>query len=323
MRKPVNTHDRGYGEDQAVACDLNDLGQALAGDLRQRRDGRVKAFDPRRPNIARVWKRWLGGKDSHGADRAAADALTAEFPEIALVARASRQFVTRAVGHVSAQGITQYIDIGSGLPLSPAVHDVARKARPGARVAYVDNDPVVLSHADALLAVDSAIAVVPGDLRDPDGLLSSAELRAVIDLRQPVCILLAAVVHFATATEADAITGAVAAAMAPGSYLIVSAGTSTGTSRALIARLAATYQGTTPVTFRAETEIAAWFDGLDLLPPGLVDVWAWRPDGEWYWPAPPSARMLGAVARKPDAGRGRPEAGVVSHHALRDGVGTK
>jgi O-methyltransferase involved in polyketide biosynthesis len=323
MRKPVNTHDRGSGEDQAVSGDMSELRPALASDLWQPRDGRVKPFDPCRPNIARVWNRWLGGKDSHGADRAAADALAAEFPEIALVARASRQFVTRAVGHVGAQGITQYIDIGAGLPLSPAVHDVARTAQPGARVAYVDNDPVVLCHADALLAVDCGIAVVPGDVRDLDGILSSAELRAVIDLRQPVCIVLAAVLHFVTAAEADAITAAVAAAVAPGSYLIVSAGTSTGTSPALIAGLAAACQGTTAVTFRAEAEIGAWFDGLDPVPPGLVDVWAWRPVGEWYWPAPPSVRMLGAAARKADVGRGRPEAGGVSHNALRDGAGRK
>jgi hypothetical protein len=156
-----------------------------------------------------------------------------------------------------------------------------------------------LTHASAILAGGPGIAVVPGDMRDPDAILGSPDLRALIDLQQPVCVVLASVLHFVTPAEADAAVGAFAAAMAPGSYLIVSAGTSTGTSPALIARLAAIYQGTTVVTGRTEAEIAAYLTGLDLEPPGLVDVWAWRPDTEWYWPPPPSARVLGAVARKP------------------------
>lgn len=200
------------------------------------------------PSIARVYDRWLGGKDNYQADRYAADTVAAQFPEVALVARANRQFVARAVAHVAFRGITQFIDVGTGLPAMPSVDAIARKTQPGARVAYVDNDPVVLCHARALLAGRPGVAVVAGDLRQPGAILGSPDLRGLIDLRQPVCVILASVLHFVTAPEADAAVAAFTAAMAPGSYLICSAGTSTGTSPALIARLQAAYQATTVVT---------------------------------------------------------------------------
>jgi S-adenosyl methyltransferase len=308
--------DAGHGvtartpERAAVTGDLGELRSVLAGDLDQPPAAGGPPFDAGTPSVARVYDRWLGGKDNFAADRAAADALTAEFPEIAELARANRQFVTRAVRHVAARGVTQYIDVGTGLPASPAVHEAARNRQPGARVAYVDNDPVVLSHARAFLAGSPGVVVVPGDMREPEAILGSPDLRALIDLRQPVCVVLTAVLHFVAPGEADAITAAFTAAMAPGSYLILSAGTSTGTSPALISRLAAAYRGAAVVTGRAEGEIAAYFTGLQLEPPGLVDVWAWRPEREWFWPRPPSARVLGAVARKPSARLEQPGAGL-------------
>jgi hypothetical protein len=260
------------------------------------------------PSIARVYDRWLGGKDNYEADRYVADTVAAEFPEVALVAQANRQFVARAVAHVAFKGITQFIDVGTGLPATPSVDAVASKAQPGARIAYVDNDPVVLCHARAILAGGPGVAVVAGDMRQPGAILDSPELRGLIDLSQPVCVILASVLHFVTAPEADAAVAAFTAAMAPGSYLICSAGTSTGTSPALIARLQAAYQGTTVVTGRPEAEIAGYFDGLDLVPPGLTDVWAWRPDRQWFWPPPPSARIIGGVARKLATASGSPVA---------------
>jgi uncharacterized SAM-dependent methyltransferase len=225
----------------------------------------------------------------------------AEFPEIALVARANRAFVLRAVAYVAAQGITQFIDIGAGLPTSPSIHQTAARISPAARVAYVDHDPVVLARARAraLLATSPAVTVLAGDLRQPEATLSSPGLRRIIGLDQPVCVVLAAVLHFLPADEADAAVTAFCRAMAPGSYLIISSGTSTGVSPALIDRLQAAYQDTTVVTGRTADEIAAYFTGLHLVPPGLTDVWAWRPETEWYWPPPSSARILGAVARKP------------------------
>ena len=178
---------------------------------------------------------------------------------------------------------------------------------------YIDNDPVVLAHARALLA-GPGVRVVAGDMRRPGVILASPELYDVIDLDQPACVILASVLHFATGAEADAIVARFTAAMAPGSYLILSAGTSTGTDPALIDGLAAVYQDTAVITGRTEAEIAGYFTGLDIEPPGLTDVWAWRPgrQSQWQWP-PTGARILGGVARKPGSpaatashGTGRP-----------------
>jgi len=219
--------------------------------------------------------------------------------DIPQVARANRQFVTRAVRHVAGEGIRQFIDVGAGLPTAPAVHQTAQEVNPGARVAYVDNDPLVLAYARALLAKGPGVTVIPGDLRDPAPILANPDLRLLLDPDQPVCILLASVLHFLLPAEADATVATFRAAMAPGSYLIVSAGTSTGTSRALIDRLRSAYADTSDITGRPAEEIAAWLTGLDVIPPGLVDVDAWRPGSPRHWLTRPDARIIGAVARKP------------------------
>jgi S-adenosyl methyltransferase len=159
---------------------------------------------------------------------------------------------------------------------------------------------VVLSHARALMATGQREVVVLGDMRWPGAILTSPKLRHLIHLDEPLCVILASVLHFVTAAEADAIVAAFVAAMVPGSFLVLSAGTSTGTDPALLERLSATYQDTAVVTGRTEAEIAAYFSGLRLEPPGLTDVWAWRPDAGRQWP-PSGARILGAVARKPAA----------------------
>ncbi|HUY51061.1 MAG TPA: SAM-dependent methyltransferase [Streptosporangiaceae bacterium] len=183
--------------------------------------------------------------------------------------RRARPFVTRAVRYVAAQGITQYIDVGAGLPTAPAVHETAQEVDLAARVAYVDNDSLVLAHARALLAGGPGVTVVPGDMRDPAAILANHDLRTLIDLDQPTCILLASVLHFITPAEADASVAEFRAAIAPGSYLVISAGTSTGTSPALIDRLRSTYANTSDITGRPAEEIAAWFTGMDVIPPGL------------------------------------------------------
>ncbi len=252
------------------------------------------------PNIARMYDRWIGGKDHLAADRQAADRVAAEFPQVARLARANREFVLRAVAHVATQGIAQFVDIGTGLPTAPTVGQVARNACPAARVAYVDNDPVVLAHARALLASSPAVSVISADLRQPAALLTWAEADGLIDLGHPACLILAAVLHFLTVGEADAIMATIRAAIVPGSYLIVSAGTSTGTDPALIELLQAAYAGTTAVTARPEAEIAAYIADWDLVPPGLTDVGRWRPHHRGHQ-ATPGARIIGAIARKPAA----------------------
>jgi O-methyltransferase involved in polyketide biosynthesis len=266
-------------------------------------------FDTSAPNIARVYNYWLGGKDHHAADRQAADSVLTDFPEVALVARANREFVTRAIRHVARQGIVQFIDIGAGLPASPAVHEAAQDITADARVAYVDNDPLVLAHARALLAGDPGVAVVNADMREPETILDSRVLRGFIDLDQPVCILLASVLHFLPANQADTTVALLRKRMSPGSYLIISAGTSTGTDPQLIRCLQSAYADATPVTGRTADEIAAWFDGFSLARPGLTNVWAWRPSGPQCLPRPEMtrARFLAGVGRKlADAPRWQP-----------------
>jgi O-methyltransferase involved in polyketide biosynthesis len=289
-------YDRsGQQRDYPVEEELAALREAVPGG----QHAAAPPLDARAPNIARAYNYLLGGKDHYAADRKAADSVLADFPEIALVARANREFVTRSVRHVARLGVTQFIDAGAGLPASPAVHEAAQQAAPAARAAYVDNDPLVLAHARALLAGGPGVTVVDGDLRDPEAILGSPALRGLIDLGQPLCVLLTSVLHFLTAAEADAAVAAFTTAMAGGSYLIVSAGTSTGTDPALIEGLRSAYAGASVITGRTEQEIAAWFTGLDLLPPGLVEVQAWRPASRRYWLTSTSARMVGAVGRKP------------------------
>jgi hypothetical protein len=278
-----------------VTGDLAELRAMLA--VGANGQGGLVAYDPAVPSIARMYNYWTGGKDHHLADRQVANSVLADFPEVATVARANRDFVTRAVAWVAAQGISQFLDIGAGLPAEPAVHEIAQRVNPAARTVYVDNDRLVITHARALLA-GPGVAVVPGDLRDPASILADSTKAGAIDLGKRVCVLLAAVLHFLTPDEADAAVAAFTQAMVPGSYLIVSAGTSTGTDPALLSRLRAAYSSTSIVTGRTAPEIEAWFDGLELVPPGVVEVRAWRPGCRLRSLAPVAARILGGVAWK-------------------------
>ena len=291
---------RGVSPHTIVTSDLDELRFLLtAGARPQPQSVEGQASGTGAPSIAGMYSHWLRGKDNFEADRIAADAIRAEFPQVAYVARANRDFVTRAVRHVAAQGVTQYLDIGAGLPASPAVHEIAQNADPRACVAYIDCDPVVVAHLRArTLLAGPGVVVMAGDVREPHGVLACSGPLGLIDLGQPVCVILAAVLHFVTPQEADATVAALTRAVAPGSYLIVSAGTSAGTDPALVDRMQAAYAGAAVVTSRAESEIAAYFTGLRLESPGLTEVWAWRPGSDRYW-APANARILGGVGRKP------------------------
>jgi SAM-dependent methyltransferase len=292
----------GLNPHTVVTADLSELRGVLepAGAVPD-----LAAFTAARANIARMYDRWLGGKDNFEADRAAADGVQERFPEVAEVARANRAFLARAVRCVARHGVSQFIDAGAGLPASPNVHEIAREEAPDARVVYVDHDPVVLSHARALLAVDANVSVVAGDIRDPARMLADPALTGLIDAGDPVCVLLVSVLHFLAAGDADEAVAAFRRWMAPGSYLVISAGTTTGTDPELLRQLQAAYGDTAPVTGRTAAEIEAWFDGFSLARPGVVDVWAWRP-GSIQRPARSRARMLAGVGRKPATGNGWP-----------------
>jgi O-methyltransferase involved in polyketide biosynthesis len=253
----------------------------------------TEGFDASRPNIARVYDYWLGGKDNFKADREQAEKLLRIHPGIADAVRANRHFVGRAVTWAAREGIGQFIDLGAGLPAPPSVHETARAVLPGARVAYIDNDPVVIAYARALLATGGEVAAIPGDLRDPVAVLASEALTEVIDLRRPVCAILALVLHFSDAAAAREITAGYISALAPGSCIVLSVGGSDDPG----GRVATAYTASTLYTHSRE-QVAGFLAGLDLIEPGLSDARAWRP-GWWEKPRPQAGYVLAAVGRKP------------------------
>ena len=248
------------------------------------------------PNMARVYNYWLGGKDHFAADRAEAERLVALYPPLPALVRENRAFLIEAVGWAARQGIGQFIDLGAGLPVSPSVHQAARAVRPAARVAYVDIDPVVLTHAVALLATGDGVAAVDADLRDPAAVLSHQDLRAVIDPGRPVCVILGAVVHFLDPDAASAVTAGYASLMAPGSCLVLSC--ARFEDEALAKQLAEEYTAATWYN-HSPADIEGFFDGLQLAGPGVTEARTWpkRPpeaDGR-------NGHVLAGVGRVPSA----------------------
>jgi S-adenosyl methyltransferase len=266
-------------------------------------------FDPNKPNAARIYDYLLGGKDNFAADRDAAKQVVRALPDAAQVAKANRTFLAAAVRYMAGQGIGQYVDIGVGLPTSPNVHECARTAVPGARVTYVDNDPLVVSYARALLATDSLVTVVSGDAREYGTILSALELGVTIDLSEPVCVLFVSMLHFLAATEADAVVAAFRERMAPGSYLVISAGYRDDSSVPVREEIQSAYGADTVLTGRTPAEITAYFGDFELVPPGVVPVAEWllqalgAPQSRLprkVPPAPAKARMLAGIGRKRD-----------------------
>jgi hypothetical protein len=255
----------------------------------------VRDFDPTRPSIARVWDYWLGGKDNFEADRELAQKMLAIHPVSAQMARENRRFLGRAVRYVAARGVRQFIDVGAGLPTALNTHEIARKVDLRARVAYVDNDRVVISHARALLANGPGVIALPGDMRDPVRVLTDPELMGLIDLADPVCVILSAVLHFTETGTAHDIAAAFAAGVAPGSYLIISVGTGSPSEGE---NFTSAYSAA-PIYIHTAEDVLAFFDGLELAPPGVVPVPSWPGDDQIPEFAPRTATFLGGVARKP------------------------
>lgn len=256
-------------------------------------------FDPNTPNAARLYNYYLGGKDHFPADRAAAEQILRVAPEVRAAARANRSYLRRAVTYLAGQGVTQFLDIGTGLPSQGSVHELAG---PMSRVAYVDNDPVVLVHARAMPADGTRTTVVQGDLRDPAGILKNRSLG--LDFDQPVAVLLVAILHFISeADDPGQIVATLRDALAPGSYLVMSHGTSDARAAA-VNKLTEVYQrSASPLTMRGRTAIEALFDGFELVDPGLVWLPEWRPDQtdtiDFSHRKPESSMILCGVGRKP------------------------
>lgn len=240
-------------------------------------DWQPRGVDNTTPSTARMYDYYLGGKDNYPVDREAADKVVAEHPQQRQLARNNRAFLVRAVRSIAQDGIAQFVDVGTGIPTSPSVHEVAREVHPGARVVYVDNDPVVLAHNRALLNPDDGVTTIDGDMRDPEGILGNRELQHLIDFDHPVGVLFVSVFHFVPGDEPQRIVSRFRDAMAPGSYLAASVGTSEGLSEEDIARISGGYSSAAVSTIaRPREQIEELFAGSDLLEPGLVDVSQWR-----------------------------------------------
>ncbi|MEU2610995.1 SAM-dependent methyltransferase [Micromonospora sp. NPDC007271] len=262
-------------------------------------------IDPSVPHPARRYDYWLGGKDNFAADRRSGDAVAAAYPAIRTTVIENRRFMQRATRYLAGTaGIRQFLDLGTGIPTSPNMHEIAQGIAADSRVAYVDNDPIVLAHARALLTStpEGATAYVDADLREPERILNDPEVRATIDFDRPVGLMLVAILHFLTdVNDPHGITRRLIEALPSGSYVVISHATTDLVPREVAATAApVTTTSMIDMAFRTRGEVAAFFDGLELVPPGI------SPITEWHSDAPPEHRtpaaqasMYGAVARKP------------------------
>ena len=238
-------------------------------------------IDTSKAHPARVYDYLLGGKDNYPPDREAAEQLLKVMPFALETARQNRLFMQRLTRYLAAdEGITQFLDVGTGIPISPNLHEIAQRVHPAARVAYVDNDPIVLAHAHARLtsAPQGQVAYIHADLRDTDAVLTSPDLTATLDLSRPVGLFVLSTLHFITdADEARELLGRYVAALAPGSFLALSVGTSEGMPSSDEGAAVLSSRGM-PVLLRTNAELTGLFDGLELLDPQVVPVNRWRPD---------------------------------------------
>ena len=229
------------------------------------------------PQTARVWNYWLGGKDNYAVDRELGDQIAQQYPIIVDIARADRAVLNRAVRYLAGEaGVRQFLDIGTGLPTTNNTHEVAQEVAPDARIVYVDNDPLVLVHARALLTSgpEGATDYIDADLRDAETIMRGAS--RTLDLSRPVALMLSGILaHLPSAEEARAIVRRIMDALAPGSYLVVVDGTNTNPELNEVMKI---WNATAnpPYAMRSPEEIAGYFDGLELVEPGLVDVTRWR-----------------------------------------------
>jgi hypothetical protein len=285
-------------------------GHDAEDDLSRRAGGAIAqapGFDATVANVARVYNCLLGGQDNFAADRQAAATLLAAVPGAALAARENRAFLSRAVRFLCQDaGIRQFIDIGAGLPAGGSVHEITEGAVPPARVVYADNDLEVLRHADVLTGGRLNVEAVHADLRQPRWLLTQPAVQRVINLAEPVAVLLVAVLHFLSDQEDPyAVVNYLKDQMAPGSYLVISHVTADHIPAAAARQARQAYEGASaPGVPRSRGDIARFFGGLDMVTPGLVSVPEWRPAHLGPAAAGPVLFYAG-IGRKASGGRPR------------------
>ncbi len=268
-----------------------------------------RGIDTSVAHSARIYDWWLGGKDNFAPDRELGQKIVDLVPMTPASARANRAFLHRAAGMVAGTGVHQFLDLGAGLPTVENTHSVVQRIDPTNRVIYIDYDPLVIVHARALLAGNGPTSVVQADIRDPQAILTHPEVTEVIDFTKPVCVLAVAVLHFLTDKEdPHAIVARLREAMAPGSYLVLSHITGDGTSEADEVIAMMRQRMADPPTLRSHAEVLRFFNGFELLDPGVVPVHLWRPDGhdphQPHWRKPGDEGgpfwMYAGVGHKPD-----------------------
>jgi SAM-dependent methyltransferase len=262
-----------------------------------------ETVSPDRPSVARIYDYHLGGHHNFAADRAAADAAAAAYPDLPLVMRVNRAFLRRAVEFLCAQGIDQFLDLGSGIPTAGNVHEVAQQLNPAARVVYVDNDAVAVAHSAALLRDNPLATVVRADIREPERILAAPEVRRLLDFSRPVAVLLVFVLHFVPDdAQVARLLSTLREALVSGSYLVISHGTAEQLSPEVHAEERRLSERTSHTLYlRSRAQIASMFDGLDLVPPGLVYLPLWRPEGpdDLFFDQPQRSSSYGGMGRKP------------------------
>ncbi|MFI0980613.1 SAM-dependent methyltransferase [Streptomyces sp. NPDC021093] len=258
-------------------------------------------IDTTRPHTARIWNYWLDGTDNYPVDREAGEQIRKLHPGIGAYARADRKFLGRSVRHLAAEaGIRQFLDVGTGLPSADNTHEVAQRVAPDSRVVYVDNDPIVLTHAQALLTStpEGRTAYADADLRDVDGVLEHAA--QTLDLSRPVALMLLGVVIFIEDdAESQRIVRRLMDALPAGSHLVLSH-TITGPALPDVDAAVAFWNenGTPKLTQRTPEQVERYFDGLELLDPGVVSCSRWRPEADGPGRLPAEVAMFAGVGRK-------------------------
>ena len=260
-------------------------------------------LDLERPSAARIYDYLLGGFYNFDVDRAAARKITEVLPDMPLFMRANRAFLRRVVRFLTDQGIDQFLDLGSGIPTVGNVHEIAQQANPSARVVYVDNEPVAVTHSRTILQDNSKATVIQADVGQPDVILGHPETQRLLDFNKPTAVLLLSVLLFVTDDEeAYRVVRSVRDALVPGSYIAISHPTDDETPSEQSEKAKRLYAAIgTPVRVRSYNEVERFFEGLELLEPGLVYAPLWRPEGpdDLFLKNPKLSAYYAGVGRKP------------------------